>query len=757
MAAEFWVTDGDKGRWKGVDSFQIAFNLVDCRNAQGKHITLGCAVPFLEFDLKLPVEVILKIFSKVETITRCRAACVSRRWRLVLYSAPDLWLRLDLSRRDSLGGEKYLYPTETASQLQFLLVDSSLSRQRFSQLNVLDLSCTDIGLDMFSDPSILGLLQDTLARLILNGCPYVDSGSLFHLRWLRALKWLDISHCEHMDDFGIEVITFYLPQLNRLDMAYCFKITEKGIAKLFKLTGLTHVNLMGCYRIKNYPWATRDGPKKNTLSLKEIMIGEDSRMQKRGLWLLWCTWNWDMGKLISLCPFIETLHLNVVLLEGQVEGLTALLTTCPTLKNLSIVVDRNSISVLIAESKRIEQLARLEVTIHIGVTIESLSELIKSRSLTKLKALRFHSKHTPIFNDELLGRLIAAAPGIESLEMNGDDMTSSGLIPIGQYQQSMTSLLIHHATLSNEALNQIGKLGNLKELTITDLQEESKANQLSQLVACLPRSTRKAKALMRQINRERKAASRPLQPRLPQRPMPCPMSLPIGGRLKKLELASHQGFSDADLAGIVRQCALLQWVDFSFSFTFPKTMAALVDSCSGMLYVRLCRLRVVPALLSNSPSNRSTSAGSRRLNSDNEGSGVSNRANRSYSLLLDDNGMSRTDSSTPSFLASSEECQALVHFGKSAPPLLRVLDFTGDIGLTDWTLGSLANLPSLHTLFLDSCNHISSKSLVGFAEKTWKKLKRLYVSNCKKCNLSVVEENYLVGSLEVEIAVVVGS
>ena len=80
-----------------------------------------------------------------------------------------------------------------------------------------------------------------------------------------------------------------------------------------------------------------------------------------------------------------------------------------------------------------------------------------------------------------------------------------------------------------------------------------------------------------------------------------------------------------------------------------------------------------------------------------------------------------------------------------------MLDLTGNLGLTDWTLGNLTGLPSLHTLFVDSCESVSSEGVVRFAEGKWKSLKRLHLKNCKGCKLGVVQENYLTKGLEVEV------
>ncbi|KAI8834877.1 hypothetical protein BC829DRAFT_69059 [Chytridium lagenaria] len=159
------------------------------------------------------------------------------------------------------------------------------------------------------------------------------------------------------------------------------------------MNGLTSLNLMGCCRIKSYPWAISNDHPRSTLPIKEVSIGEDSRIQTRGFWLLWCTWQqWDMGKIVRICPFLETLRLNMVLFDLPSTGLETLLTGCLNLKTLSLVVDRNIIPALCQCASLLAKLNTLDLTIHIGVTAEHFKTLVDAGALMKLKALKFHSK-----------------------------------------------------------------------------------------------------------------------------------------------------------------------------------------------------------------------------------------------------------------------------------------------------------------------------------------------------------------------------
>ncbi|KAJ3208138.1 hypothetical protein HDU67_007003 [Dinochytrium kinnereticum] len=287
---------------------------------------------------------------------------VHRVWNRVLYNSPDLWKTLDLSHRQTLGGEKFITtdptsPKNTTATLQTLLHKTP---QRFTHLTRLDVSCTFFDPTFVLTPHVESMLGGSLMALSLNGCPLVTSGSLYYLRGLRKLRSLDLSHCEGVDDMGLEVLARFLPWVQSLNLSYLFKVTDGGVKRLFKMAGLTSVNLMGCCRIKSYPWAVSNDHPRSTLPIKEISIGEDSRIQTRGFWLLWCTWQqWDMGKVVRVCPFLEKLE-------------------------------------------------ALDLTVHIGVTGEMFETLIVAGALKRLKALKFHSKHTNVFGGERLGMFVKA-------------------------------------------------------------------------------------------------------------------------------------------------------------------------------------------------------------------------------------------------------------------------------------------------------------------------------------------------------------
>ncbi|KAJ3401884.1 hypothetical protein CcCBS67573_g03783 [Chytriomyces confervae] len=553
--------------------------------------------PAALIDQLFPTEVLIAVFKLVDERDRCRLCTVNQRWKRVLYNAPELWKRLDLSNRCTLGGDKFIEHLDHIKNTNNLLSSlfsqqqqtsspyASLSQQpsvtRFSRITRMDLSCTGIDIDFFSQSYVAYTLSTSLTHLILSGCPLVTSGSLFNLKSLKSLTYLDISHCDNVDDLGLEVLSFFVTWLQELNLAYLFKITEHGIKKLFRMVGLRALNLLGCCRVKSYPWAITNAVPKSPLQLRELSIGEDSRIQTRGFWLLWCTWqHWDMKKLSDICPFLETIRLNMVLFDLPPQGLQILLDECKHLKTLCLVIERNTIPTLCSVAEQLRNLKMLDLTVHIGVQGEQMESLLAANALPKLKALKFHSKHTDVFTDDSLKTLTTQAPSMEYLELNGDNLDSSAMIPVVErLSTTLQSLLLHHVKLSNNAMRAIAKkCKTLRDLTISDLQVDVKGT-VPQRCGVNGVTERVLATTEREKYKHGLGAANKLK-WLVSDPSICM-------RLKKIELASYTGFSDKDLACIPTACTNLQWVDFHFSFTFPKTLVALSKHCPNLLYLRL--------------------------------------------------------------------------------------------------------------------------------------------------------------------------
>ncbi|KAJ3101012.1 hypothetical protein HDU97_001712 [Phlyctochytrium planicorne] len=592
-----------------------------------------------------------------------------------------------------------------------------------------------------------------------------------------------------VDDVGLEILGRFVDWIVALNLSYLFKLTDAGVKRLFRMKGLVSLNLMGCCRIKSYPWAIANDHPRATLPVKEISIGEDSRIQTRGFWLLWCTWQqWDMGKIVRICPFLETLRLNMVLFDLPAPGLEILLQNSPNLKTLSLVADRNLIPGLCTAAPLLAKLTSLDLTIHIGVTMEHFSTLVRSGALKKLKALKFHSKHTNVFGEESLrefvdgcGDLEHSQSSVRFLEMNGEDLHPDSLVTISpRLGKNLQSLLMHHFYLSNESLNALSQnCTALRELTINDIQPLCVPNKSRSVSTKLGEAD--SMSSMRNVSGIKNLGKYKVVEgdgtainRLSMVVQDKGMAM----RLKKLEMSSSMiGFKDKDLAEIPLACKNLQWADFQFPFTFPLTTKALASNCSNLLFLRLARTSL-PTSTGASPANRPSTAppAPRRTSEPNTMGpqppvvsntpprrGRSGRRRQSASPTLGtssnlSNSSEITSSKPRGFLCSSPETQSLLFLSDSSKSVcakkIRVLDVTGDIGLSDHVLSKgFSRLPALHTVFLDSVEGVSEKGVRGFAEGCWKSLKRLHIRNCRGCRIGVVTENYVTKGLEVDLVV----
>ncbi|KAJ3397259.1 hypothetical protein HDU92_000139 [Lobulomyces angularis] len=804
---------------------------------------------------RIPEELMIIIFQNLSKGTKRSACQVCRRWKNILYNNPVLWKTLILSNELSLGAEKQIsidekrrivncYPVidDGVNKIIFqIFVDSIQSRNRFRFLQKLELSYTNVDLEIFCVDEVVETLQDNLTHLYIDGCFNVDSGSLHCLRYLRRLKFLDISHCSNVDDFGLEVLAKILPNLETLNLSYLFRLTEKGIAKLFKLPYLNSVNLLGCYRIRSYPWALSETPQKKKLVIcpvKELLLGEDARIQTGGFWLLWCCWNWNMKSLAQTCPFLETLRINMVLFDLPSDGIQTLLSECKNLKHLGLVVDRNSAPALCRNVEMLNKLSSLELTCHIGLTNEQMTSLIKSNCLKKLSALKFHSKHTLVFNDKNLLEFTTAnkSSNLEYFEINAENINEkamSSIVEIGTNIETLSSntlekevdvktnnfllpnnkvvekidskfdlenreeilknsklftnfvedgskkkiqnsfelkkkkipkqkenpkilqnLLIHNASLSNESLKKFSSgLKNVRELTLSNLRQINSSNKLSHLV-----KNTTEKRILAKLKNDSKNFN------LFDTTLNKVVSNLVCLNLRKIELSSLNGFSDKDLSSIPENCLKLQWIDFSFSFTFPETLNSITKNCPQLLYLKLSRYNqnstvsrnfggLVGAIPRRNPILHQNNAASETNNNE--------MSNNSTGVTVVEVGTSlaatkkKLQTKNKEFLANSKESRSFINFSKNGTKSLRMLDLSGNLGLSDYVLSEMGKniKKSLHTLFLENLPALTKKGVKNFGESTWKHLKRINIRDCLKIKFSCVDENFLVKALLIEVIV----
>jgi hypothetical protein len=440
----------------------------------------------------------------------------------------------------------------------------------------------------------------------------------------------------------------------------------------------------------------------------------------------------------------------MVLFDLPSTGLEILLDGCKNLQSLSLVADRNVIPALCKVSHQLQKLKSLDLTIHIGVTGDMVMSLVDAKATTRLKALKFHSKHATIFNDETFHKFVQASTLLEYMELNADELSANALLHVADILGvNLQSFLIHHGTISNESFQAISKsFKSVREFTATDLQQH-KVEPDPSLSKIVQHSLSNNSNILYSLVR----------------------STAFSHKLKKIELASFSGFSDSDLSTIPSHCNNLQWIDFHFSFTFPKTLTSIIKNCPNVMYLRLSRnSSMTQGALFSTPNGgiavptSATATATTPLNQTTpKNSTAGSRPRRKSSV--NNNTFLCSSSETQSFLLLSGIPKNLRRIKLSSSsnsqptfvtPLtkLRVLDLTGDIGLSDYTMKCLGiGLKPVHTLFLDGIDSISEKGVISFAELRYRSLKRCHVRNCKNVCLGVVGENYLCKALEVDLVI----
>ena len=63
------------------------------------------------------------------------------------------------------------------------------------------------------------------------------------------LQSLDLSECQELSDFNLQLITSKLPSLRRLEIAWCFKITDVGLEAL--VNGCRHLSTLKLIGLKH--------------------------------------------------------------------------------------------------------------------------------------------------------------------------------------------------------------------------------------------------------------------------------------------------------------------------------------------------------------------------------------------------------------------------------------------------------------------------------------------------------------------------
>ncbi|KAJ8683024.1 hypothetical protein QAD02_018816 [Eretmocerus hayati] len=237
-------------------------NSFSMESVSHRRLNNGPQKPYaLDKKVILPV---LKYLSKSDLVS---CACVCKTWS-ELCSDPSLWRVINLSHNaltaSHLSGivrhqpETLILDWTNISKKQlawllnglFQLKHLSLKGCNWSGICALSTSaCPE--LDTL-DLSFAADFKDLCLREIL--CPPQDSGpSLTPASKLKQLKSLSLRGCE-LTDVALRYIAQYLPQIRKLNLSACTRITDAGIAQLTLppsvcSSTLVSLNLAGCSQL----------------------------------------------------------------------------------------------------------------------------------------------------------------------------------------------------------------------------------------------------------------------------------------------------------------------------------------------------------------------------------------------------------------------------------------------------------------------------------------------------------------------------
>ncbi|KAI8834876.1 hypothetical protein BC829DRAFT_69042 [Chytridium lagenaria] len=212
-------------------------------------------------------------------------------------------------------------------------------------------------------------------------------------------------------------------------------------------------------------------------------------------------------------------------------------------------------------------------------------------------------------------------------------------------------------------------------------------------------------------------------------------------RLKKIEISSAMGsFCDKDLANIPAACKNLQWADFQFPFTFPKTTtpSPTIAPISSFSVSQKPRRLAIPQLpLPNFPSSLSPSIlnPSSSLLQTNPTSSSTSRLHhhRPLSQFLPRIPIPHPPlSPLPSSPCSRRHRRSRTHRPRPSKTLIAPIHPYGILG---WRAGR------------------HREGCLAVCEGAWRSLKRLHVRGCRGVKVGCVMENFVVKGLEVDLVV----
>ncbi|ORX53861.1 hypothetical protein BCR36DRAFT_348893 [Piromyces finnis] len=738
---------------------------------------------FIYYLYNLPNELLIQIAILLDLKSLGRMCQLSKFFCDLLYSTEELWENLNLSKKNTIGGGKYDNDYPIHDNLKFLL-DNPERNRRFYSLKKIDLSITYISdLSIFERDEVLNCCSK-LTRINLTSCKHIDSFSIYYLKKLPCLDTLDLCYCDQINNLSLKIIADYLPNLKHLDLSYLSNITEGGLRHLLKLPELETVKVLGCFQIRSYFWSyLGDFGNRGILPIRKLVIGEHGKSQFR--LPKFCVWR--MNDLVNHCPLLESLSLDMVLIDWTNNSLKTLINGCTKLKELSLLLYESAWDSFKDSAQELEKLEKLEITIHCGLSITE--EAIEHICKPNVQCIRFIQKASIFDSNILLSKIHSKCKSIKSVEINGFNIKEDGVNYLSKLKDSLEELSLYEPFTNNNLLTVLSEM-KLKDLNLSDIKKTSFSNHFKKLFRG-NKIKRKPKMLLYDPIANAKQENTNFKNKIIKgkknyntiiHPVIQYEGTVLANNIIELELNSKEPFQDTDLQNIGLYCKSLRWISLSFPNTYPKTISSLIN-CPELVIVQLSVTQPQPIQRVDSDSDSNFDSDSELENNDNvhevnrslrvqnneeeeeeEREEEENRrrrrhhhhrnnTNRDENVSLYRKKSKKSTKIIPiKYKASSPECQSLItfsHYGKK----IRFLQLSGPIGLTDYTLSHISHLVSLNTFWIKECHDFTFDGLCKFSEMKWKTLKRFIITDCKNVEDDIQQKVHIIKDLEIDLII----
>ncbi|KAM6451666.1 LOW QUALITY PROTEIN: F-box/LRR-repeat protein 2 [Liasis olivaceus] len=187
---------------------------------------------------KLPKELLLRIFSFLDTITSCRCAQISKYWNVLALDGSN-WQRTDLFNFQKFSTGRVL---------------ENISKRCGGFLRQLSLrDCLGVGdsLTYFEVSSILKTFAQNYSNieyLTLNGCTQIMDSTCYSLsKFCPRLQQLDLTFCVSITNNSLRSLSEGCENLKFLNLSWCDQILKDVVEVLVKgCNGLTALLPRGC-------------------------------------------------------------------------------------------------------------------------------------------------------------------------------------------------------------------------------------------------------------------------------------------------------------------------------------------------------------------------------------------------------------------------------------------------------------------------------------------------------------------------------